>query len=370
MRIATFNVENLFLRARVMNFDGWDEGKPVLDAHAELTDLLDKPVYTAREKTRIILLLDRLGLLCRDAGPDVLLRRNPGGLIHRNGDGTVEIVASGRADWIGHIELVTEPIDGMAVENTARVIAEVNADILCVVEAESRTALREFSETLLPRVQGQPYENIMLIDGNDARGIDLGLMTRTGYDIGLMRSHVCAEGSNRKVFSRDCPEYAVHTPRGERIWCLLNHFKSKGCGRPGENDAQRRMQAQQVASYYRRLRSEGEELVVVMGDLNDTPGSEPLVPLLEETDLEDISTHPAFSTGEFPGKGTFGRGNDSQKLDHLLLSPALFARVTGGGICRKGAWPGDRDRRWSVFPGLDRPDHAASHHHALWADLD
>ncbi|MCF1710039.1 endonuclease/exonuclease/phosphatase family protein [Tabrizicola sp. J26] len=370
MRIATFNVENLFLRARVLNLENWTDGRAILDAHAELTNLLEQPVYGAEEKTRIILLLDRLGLLHADEGPYVLLRRNRGGLIRRNKEGMVEIVAGGRDDWIGWVELVREPINEVAIENTARVIADVNADILCVVEAESRTALREFSEMMLPRVQSQPYDNIMLIDGNDTRGIDVGLMTRAGYDIGLMRSHVGAGGRNHEVFSRDCPEYAVHTPRGEQIWCLLNHFKSKGYGRPAESDARRRAQAKLVASYYRRLRSEGKEHIVVMGDLNDTPGSAPLAPLLEETDLKEISTHPAFSTGEFSGKGTFGLGNDSQKLDHLLLSPGLFARVTGGGIFRMGAWPGSRERRWTVYPELEKPIQAASDHHALWVDID
>ena len=370
MRIATFNVENLFQRARVMNLESWAEGKPILDAHAELTGLLEEQVYGAAEKTRIILLLDQLGLLAANEGRFVRLSGNPSGLLRRHPDGTVEIVARGREDWIGWPELVREPIDAVAVENTARVVADVNADILCIVEAESRSALREFSETVLPRVQGRPYENIMLIDGNDSRGLEVGLMTRAGFDIGLMRSHVGAGGQDRAVFSRDCPEYAVHTPRGEKIWCLLNHLKSKGCGRPGENDARRKAQAQQVASYYRRLRSEGAEHIVVMGDLNDTPGAAPLAPLLDETDLRDISTHPAFSSGDYPGTGTFCEGSDSQKLDHLLLSPSLFARVAGGGIFRKGAWPGNGAPRWTVYPELKQPNQAASDHHALWAEID
>jgi hypothetical protein len=41
MRLASFNVENLFSRAAVMNLDSWDEGRPVLDAVTELTNLLE-----------------------------------------------------------------------------------------------------------------------------------------------------------------------------------------------------------------------------------------------------------------------------------------------------------------------------------------
>ncbi len=369
MRIATFNVENLFQRARVMNPESCAESRPLLDAFAELTDLLEQPVYGPAEKTRIILLLDQLGLLGSDTGPFVHLSGHSGDFLRRDADGTVEILARGREDWIGRVELRREPIDAVAVANTARVIADVNADILCVVEAESHMALCEFNETLLPRIQGQPYENVMLIKGNDSRDMELGLMTRAGFDLALMRSHVGAGGRNSPVFSRDCPEYVVHTPGGERIWCLLNHLKSNDFGRPSENDARRKAQAQQVASYYRRLRSEGAEHIIVMGDLNDTPGSASLSPLMDETDLREISTHPAFSTGEYPGKGTYGQGNDSEKLDHLLLSPSLFARVSGGGIFRRGAWPGDGAARWTVYPELQQRNQAASNHHALWAEI-
>ena len=34
MKIATFNVENMFRRAVVLNQDSWSEGKPVLEAYS------------------------------------------------------------------------------------------------------------------------------------------------------------------------------------------------------------------------------------------------------------------------------------------------------------------------------------------------
>jgi hypothetical protein len=43
------------------------------------------------------------------------------------------------------------------------------------------------------------------IEGNDDRGIDVGLMS--GFPVGTMRSHVDDLRNNSRIFSRDCPEY-------------------------------------------------------------------------------------------------------------------------------------------------------------------
>ena len=370
MRVATFNVENLFDRPRIMNLDDWDDGRPVLDQYNELSDLLEKPIYATADKARMIQLLTALGLARSDTGPFVILRRNRGSLVTRRRNGQLEIKARGRSDWIGWLELRDAPVNATAILNTARVIRDLDADILGLVEAEHRIALAEFNRDLLPVVAGQPYRNIMLIDGNDSRGIDVGLMTRDGYDIGLMRSHVDLRENGIPVFSRDCPEFQVRTPAGETIWVLLNHLKSKGYGRPADNDSRRQKQADYIAQFYRRLHDAGESLIIVMGDLNDTPDSDPLRPLLRATDLRDATEHSTFDPGEFAGRGTFRLGNDQDKIDYLLLSPALFDRVRASGIFRKGAWPGSRPRRWTVYPELVGKIHAASDHHALWADIE
>ena len=84
--------------------------------------------------------------------------------------------------------------------------------------------------------------------------------------------------------------------------------------------------------------------VSVVGDFNDAPDSAAVdsYSLLVGTDLRDISTHPDFDFGT--RKGTFGSGNEAEKIDYLLLSPSLFAKVTGGAIFRKGAWRGPRTK--------------------------
>jgi len=43
MRIATFNVENLFSRPAALNFDTWGQGQPVLAAHARFNQIVGQP---------------------------------------------------------------------------------------------------------------------------------------------------------------------------------------------------------------------------------------------------------------------------------------------------------------------------------------
>jgi len=369
VRIAAFNLQNLFDRAKAFN-EPDDTARRVLADIADLNALFEWGNYTERRRQRMLDLIVDLGLTRSDRGPFALLRQIRGRVIRR-GAGGPTIVASGRDDWVGWVEAKTETVNERSVDNTGRVIRDVDADILAVAEAEDRIALHMFSELVLDRVDGRPYEQVMLIDGNDERGIDVGVMTRGGYDIGDMRSHIDdTDSGGRSIFSRDCPEFAITTPTGERVWVLPNHFKSKFGGNSRSSRGRRRSQASRVAQIYRDLRRAGEDLVVVLGDFNDTPDSWPLAPLLAATDLRDVSEYERFDTGEFPGRGTFGLGNDNQKIDYLLLSPALFRRVTAAGLFRKGAWPGSRPKRWSVYPEITHPVHVASDHHVIWVDID
>lgn len=369
MRIASFNVENLFDRAKALNRQSWDAGRPVLEKFAALNALLGEASYSAADRTRMAELMIDLGLEKSDTGPFVILRRNRGALVRRPKTGGIEIRATGRADWVGSLELRVEAVNEEAMRNTARVIRDVAADVLGVVEAESRPVLNEFSKVILPAVGGAPYPHVMLIDGNDERGIDVGLLTGKDYAIELMRSHVDdADAQGNAIFSRDCPEYLIVTPAGNRLLLLINHLKSKGYGSQSSSNARRREQAERVREIYDARRAEGHDHIAIIGDFNDMPASAPLAPLLTGSDLRDISTHADFDDGGFPG--TFGGSTASNKIDYILLSPALFALARRGGIWRKGMWPGVRPRKWDTYPEVTREVEAASDHGAIWADID
>lgn len=369
MRLATYNVENLFVRARALNLDGWAEGKRILELYVALVELIEQPAYTNEIKARMVEVMAALGIDKRNDGRFVLLRENRGQFAKYSALTGTRIVARGRSDWSGGVELRSELVNETATRNTAQVVRDVGADVIAMIEVEDRRALRQFSEKLLPEVGGVGYDQTMLIDGNDDRGIDVSLMARQPWRVGWMRSHADdADERGRRIFSRDCPEYSIWTPSGGVIWLLVNHFKSKGFGSQEASHARRLAQAGAVRDIYDRLRSEGATQIAVLGDLNDTPDSEALAPLLGPADIKDVSEHPAFkSDGRV---GTFQNGNPRDKIDYILLSPELFGRVKGGGVWRKGVWGAGRKPGWDIYPEMTQPNHAASDHAALWCELD
>ena len=368
MRIASFNVENLFSRVRAMNLETWSEGQEILAEYSRLNTLLQESVYTEADKQVILEAIERLGLNQDDDSEFVTLRQNRGRLLKRPRSGPPQVVAEGRSSWIGWLELKREAVDEVAVQMTAKVIQDVNADVLGVIEAEDRIALIRFNEQLLKPIDAA-YSGIMLIDGNDERGIDVGLLTKPGCPIESIVSHVDDMENGNRIFSRDCPEFTVQVNETARVLLLVNHLKSKGFGSKAESDARRKAQAKRIREIYDLRRSQGIDMIAVVGDLNDTPDSDPLRPLLSEgSDLQDIFAHPQFqSDGR---SGTFGNGNKGDKIDYVLLSPALFERVTAGGVWRKGVWGGKNGTLFPHYDEMKKPVHAASDHAAVWADID
>jgi endonuclease/exonuclease/phosphatase family metal-dependent hydrolase len=366
LRIGTFNTENLFRRPRIFKAggDGGDaDAQHQLEDYALLVRLLEHDPYTEADKKEILRIIQHYEVTDPHSRTrPFLLNEVRGKLCTTHRDGRTEVTAKGRHAWVGWLQLVRDDIDREAVENTARVIAEVNADILLTVEVEDRPALQRFSDQLLDaRLGAGRYPYNMLIDGNDTRGIDVGLLSR--LPVTAVRSHIFdrENGAGEPVFSRDCPESEIRLPGGESLWILGNHFKSKGYGSSADS-ARRRAQAGRVTEIYRDALTRSP-YVVVAGDLNDTPDSAP-IRLLTATGLRDAMSHPSY-TGR---PGTYASGNTlNQKIDYLLLSPALWDRLRAVDAERRGVWA---PHSIEPFPTVTSAITQASDHAALFMDLD
>jgi endonuclease/exonuclease/phosphatase family metal-dependent hydrolase len=380
VRVASFNVENLFTRPAAFAAETRAVGDQVVADYREFNALIGNPVYSAADKARMRELLLALEVYYVNVHGAVRrkftqsprwawMRKNRGSFDREPSDPTqdVEIIATGRGSWIGWVELATEAVDETGTRMTARVIADVDADILAIVEAEDRPSLIRLNEELL----GGRYRHLMLVDGNDERGIDVGILTKRGFPIRSIRSHVDAEDAHGTIFSRDCCEYAVGTPSGAVLKVLVNHFKSQS----GGGGSQRKRQADEVRRIVDRLVDDGDR-VIVLGDLNEgqpaldhpppnlTALFDPAGPLVSCYDLED------FEVGERPG--TFAPCGLDDRLDYILLSRSLQPAFRGGEVFRKGVW-GDRKTRptaWETYPEMTESVHQASDHSAVVVRLD
>ena len=369
MRIASFNVENFFERAKAMNLDSWSDGRDILNDYAKFNGLIGKPAYSAADQKTMLDILKKYNLEKSGESQYFILRENRDRLLQKETSSKpAKIVATGRDDWVGWLELKKETVKAKAITNTGRVVKDVGADIQAVVEAESRVGLRHFNEQVLPQVEGAPFQHVMLIDGNDERGINVGIMTGQNYPIVDMISHVDdSDGNAGPVFSRDCASYCIQLPGAQRLWVLVNHLKSKGYGNPSASNAKRKKQAEHVRAIYDALVTT-DPLVAVVGDMNDTPASDPLAPLLDNgSSLRDVSAHPNFDDGGRPG--TYANGTAGNKIDYLLASPQLYEKLQGGGIFRKGVWGGTNGTLFPHYDTMQKAEDAASDHAAIFGDF-
>ncbi len=279
-----------------------------------------------------------------------VLRQIRGQLVRRPQGGGVEVVANGRGDWVGWVDLTTEPVTAAAIGNTARVIRDLNPHILGVVEAENRVVLKHFTDAQLRTAarrhrQDVPlFPHVMLIDGNDDRGIDVALLTQRGYPLGPMRSHIDDTDERESCSRRDCPEYELRTPGGHRLVVLVNHLKSKGYG--SQADEQRHAGGARPSGSPTSIAASCKR--ASRTSRSWATSTTPLTPRRSRrcstgTDLRDISTHPGFDNGGRPG--TFGNCTATQ-TDRL---PAAVPGVVHEGHRRRDL------AEWAPGAGVTAP---------------
>lgn len=124
------------------------------------------------------------------------------------------------------------------------------------------------------------------------------------------------------------------THNGRTLFIIANHFNSKGGDHPLygryqppvlSSEAQRLMQAQVVNSFVDDLLAANPQAnVVVLGDLNDFPWSNPLRTLIGLPDtpvlhdlMDDLPENERYS---------YVYEGNSQALDHILLGESLYSR--------------------------------------------
>ncbi|OGI63811.1 MAG: hypothetical protein A2W18_09070 [Candidatus Muproteobacteria bacterium RBG_16_60_9] len=251
-------------------------------------------------------------------------------------------------------------------------IRRINVDVLAVQEVEDIDTLRQFNRERL----GGMYPQVLLIEGNDPRLIDVGVLSR--YPIGGFTSWQRATHPSAPedlVFGRDVIEVEIlNARRSERLFTLFNtHLKSNfvdfredAAAAHAAANERRRRQAETVARII-KARTRPDSRYVLAGDMNDAPTSEFLRGFAQDTGLKLVNglaapqeTRPAKPDNPMPASTAwthrFKPANQPasyELYDQLWLSPALAPKQTAAWIDRRSKHSGD-----------------GSDHDPAWVELD
>ncbi len=362
IKVAAFNAENLFERPKVFNFKDKYFGDEIMQKISNLKSILKENLYTQNRKDKII-------NLHKELKEYIYIREDRGKLFKKRGWKIVGVRANGISDWDGSIEFKKAKYSDMARKNTAKVIKSVDADITCVIEADNRISLKAFDASLL----NYKYKYEMLIDANDRRGIDVGVMSK--YNFGIIKTHIYDRISNKRVFSRDCLELEVKISEDKSIFVLVNHFKSKAYDPDGTSNAKRKMQATRVKEILNESYDLDNDLVIVAGDLNDTPNSDALSPLTSMDKMFDV-LELKFGN-DFSKRWTY-HYNSFEQIDYLLISEGLKRYFKDSGVERRGIYnlkklTTNSDGDVSIENQFDTVTHwtnQASDHGSVWVEFD
>lgn len=215
----------------------------------------------------------------------------------------------------------------------ASVVGGVKPDVLMLQEVENQNVVND----LAAKLGGYPHHAIT--QGNDPRGIDVAVLSALPVQIGPSHKDEYFKASSDPTqtfkFARDVLE--VHlTVNGRHLALLGIHFKAED-GDP-KSGLKRVAEAEQTRKIGTGIRlADPTAAIVVMGDFNSTPGSEPMnalagiAPFLLSSATEALPAADRYSV-------TFG-GNpelfDDQYCDPVaksLLDVASVQIVHGGSV--------------------------------------
>ena len=371
MKIATFNVQNLFHRDKSLLEKPFR--KNLADWINELDTLMLQTSKSLNQQDRIKELAFLIGFEKPSPRPYAILRRKAGFLYMKGLSHSLENKANDITNWNGWIELQTVPIHPKATDHKARVIADINPDILLLQEIEDRGSFEDFNQLILPKYDCKPYEHSFVIQGNDMNSLEMGIALRQGYNLEAVRTHDINDVINDD--GKNLIEYEISTPTKEIIW-LLNAYLKKSTKDRNQSDNIRKKQVYKIAEVYNNLIAEGKTNIIIAGTFNAPSYCNSLSPLMKDTDLKDITKHLSFEVdidkgndGTYFRLGAYRMGVNIKQKDYMLFSPALFNKMKDSGLNRKAMWP-EKHPQWSIYKSVSNRNVAASEHPLVWGKVD
>lgn len=222
------------------------------------------------------------------------------------------VCESGACDTGDYEALPTEAGFAQRADQLAAAIRALDADLVALEEVETQACL----DALLARL-GDVMPHGALGEIDTAASVDVAVLSTR--PIAAVRRHradnpLALPDGTVTTFSRELLEVEVQSERGKDVVLFAAHFRSKVNDEPA-----RRLAEAQTASRIvnERATASPGALVVLGGDLNDTPGSPPLNALVVDGGLVRVADDlPAAAQATYVYQG------NGQAIDHLLLAPS------------------------------------------------
>jgi endonuclease/exonuclease/phosphatase family metal-dependent hydrolase len=296
---------------------------------------------------------------------------------------------------------------------TAQVIADLECDILCMQEIDDRWALDNFNKHYISKARSRSgrepaFKWYRLLEGNDPRGIDLGLLSIKELRP-VTRSHAHhtfdsldlyaddrLEGGHinpsDRVFRRDCLE-AEFEVSGQPLTLFVCHFKSQAGGgwAKERNDGIRSAEARAVRKIIEaKFDDPANANWIILGDLNESAWTTKSIDrdprrvnlnTLELAPLLDGFAHNAIEQADKMERWThyYAADNKYSQLDYILVSPKIHNEnpnmkveiIRAGLPYRAGGDPTMHDHTTVIerYPGVGIHRPKASDHCAMVVEL-
>lgn len=208
-----------------------------------------------------------------------------------------------------------------AIEAVARTLHAVDADVVALEEVENRGYLEAFNRAYL---EDLGYRDVVLIEGNDMRGIDVALLSR--LPVGAVTSYrhlqFKTEAGAIEHFHRDVLRVQIRPQSGEPFDVFVVHFKSKGGTTDGATDIRLAETTALRGILDDILKREPAARFVVCGDFNDTIDSTPLKAVVGTGPTALRSFHEEAPPDD---RITYNLEPYRSMIDFILFSPAAAA---------------------------------------------
>lgn len=229
--------------------------------------------------------------------------------------------------------------------------------ILVVQEVDTLAMLEALAEQISN--DGGPRYQPLLLEGNDQSGIDVAMLYRSPVKPGVVQALFSTEQrSGSWLFSRPPLHVEILEPFPFELVAL--HLRSghglNEAAQQGRVRDKRRAQAQRIRDWSLSRLAQGKALMLI-GDFNSAAGTDPYAEPLAILDQPPFSS--AWQSVPEEQRFSYIYRCRRQAIDHILLSPALQARVARAEASRGNAG------RYRTLNGAQGAGEVVSDHDAL-----